>query len=256
MNQVATIYMPEFSICTIVSNQEEYAEMKSSFRDKGFGDDCEYLVADNTRSNNEDAYQAINRFLQQATGVYIIIVHQDVRCIDHRSVLSNAIQELEEKDKAWAVCGNAGCKGYKKCYYHLENAGERRISEGLPKQVNSLDENFLVVKNSCRLQVTPALSGFHLYGTDICLQAEACGYTAYVIPFLVNHLSLGNLKDLAAYLPAFIKVHENTQPARFVQTTCTKFWLGKNERQTALMNSPGVFGLVKFWQRLKGLFIL
>lgn len=245
--------MPEFSICTIVSNREEYEQMLNSFRERGFGDDCEFLVADNTQANNEDAYQAINRFLQQARGVYTIIVHQDVRCIDQRSTLTAALQNLEKQDPTWSVCGNAGCRGYKQCYYHLVNVGEKRMSRGLPVKVNSLDENFLVVKTSSKLQLSPGLTGFHLYGTDICLHAEAKGYTAYVIPFLVNHLSLGDLQGLADYLPEFIKRHENTKPARFVQTTCTRFWLGENAQQTERMNSPVIFGWVKFWQRVKRL---
>ena len=72
-------YAGLFSICTIVNNQEEYNLMKESFIKKNFTSNTEFLIADNTAGNNFNAYTAIKRFLQDADGQYLIIVHQDVR---------------------------------------------------------------------------------------------------------------------------------------------------------------------------------
>ena len=83
----------EFSICTIVNKLDEYLSMKQSFEACGFAGNCEYLIADNTTGNQYDAYQAINIFLQQATGQYIILTHQDVRCIDPIAILQKSLQD-------------------------------------------------------------------------------------------------------------------------------------------------------------------
>lgn len=240
-----------FSICTIVNNDVQYQQMKTSFETAGFIEDCEYIIADNRVSNKMDAYQAIGWFLNEAKGEYILIAHQDIICHDTKNELIEILSRLEQTDNSWAVCGNAGCVGYKKCYYHLINGGVKKISAGLPKKVNSLDENFLLIKASRKPFVSPALSGYHLYGTDICINAAHAGHTSYVIPFLVNHLSMGNLTDLEKYIPDFIRTHTNSEAEGFVQTTCTKFYLGKTPEQSKFLNSPFMFELVKFWQRIK-----
>ena len=243
-----------FSICTIVNDDEQYRQMKLSFENAGFNTDTEYLIADNRESNNLDAYQAIKWFFETAAGQYIIVVHQDVICKDQRSVLENIVELLNNKDQNWAVAGNAGCNGYHSCYFHLINAGKLKMDKGLPRKVNSLDENFLMIRAERKPAISNNLTGFHLYGTDLCLNAIEKGSTCYVIPFLAEHLSMGNQKELEKQIPRFIEVHSNQPAGRFIQTTCAKFYLGKSVNQSRIYNSPFMFGLVKFWQRINKLF--
>lgn len=243
----------QFSICTIITDDDQYQQMRNSFEKNGFTDNCEYVIVDNRQQNNKDAYQAINWFMQTAKGEYILVVHQDIICQDKKNELLNILAQLENKDPRWAVCGNAGCFGYKQCYFHLINAGKKKLSKDLPRQVNSLDENFLLIKSSRKPAVSTLLSGFHLYGTDLCLNALQEGHTAYVIPFLVEHLSLGNLSDLEKYISPFIEVHSRSETGQFIQTTCTKFYLGRTPAQSQKLNSPFNFELIKFWQRIKAI---
>lgn len=243
-----------FSICSIINNKEEYQLMKESFIQQGFEDDCEYLVADNSITNTFNAYQAIRRFLQEAKGAYIIIVHQDVRCNDSKLQLSNCIEDLQKKDSNWAICGNAGSDGYKRMFFHLNNNGDIKKSNRLPARVYSLDENLLIIKNAANLSISADLKDFHLYGTDLCIIADFLGYSCYVIEFMVTHLSKGNLGQLQKHVPAFLDAYSNKLRKRFVQTTCTKFFLSNNKRSTILFNSVPVFFFIKAWQRIKNNF--
>jgi hypothetical protein len=243
-------YPYTFSICTIVNNTAEYALMKNSFEEKGFVDDCEYIVADNSLSNQFDAYKAISYFLKLAKGAFIIIVHQDVRLIDDIEKLKNCLAHLENKDNKWAICGNAGALGYKQMFYYIDNDSEIRKTDYLPKQVFSLDENLLILNSNRQIAISADLSSFHFYGTDLCLVADFLGYTSYVIPFMVKHLSKGNLTDLASKQHFFVKQYARKFRARFIQTTCTKFYLSNSEAKNWFYNSKLVFFFLKPYQRL------
>lgn len=239
-------YNLDFCICTIVTNMEEYALMKTSFENAGFTATCEYLMADNTDCNIFDGYNAVRRFLQESKARYTIIVHQDVRCEDNIATLYKCLNDLNSKDKKWALCGNAGGASYSNIVYHINNSGIRK-TEGLPKRVFSLDENFLIVKTEKQLAISADIEGFHYYGTDLCIVADFLGYNAYVIPFMVEHLSKGNLKELMLKKPSFLKVYGKKLRPRFVQTSCDKFYLGNSERQNKLYN----FSFVFFWIKAK-----
>lgn len=247
-------YARLFSICTIVNNWEEYQLMKQSFINKGFSGNCEYLVANNTDKNNFDAYTAIRRFLQDAVGQYIIIVHQDVRCIDNSGELLASLNSLENKDSLWAICGNAGANGYKNFIINMDDNGKVKKSAGLPARVTSLDENLLIIKSDCHLTLSADLKSFHFYGTDLCIIADFLGYNCYVINFMVTHLSSGNLEQMDAYKPTFINTYGRKFRERFVQTTCTKFYLSDSASKNSFYNKSFVFFWVKAANRLANVF--
>ncbi|WP_192823236.1 hypothetical protein [Rufibacter sp. LB8] len=249
--QVAPAYSLEFSICTLVTNHQEYGLMKETFEACGFTDGCEYLIYDNSAANVVDAYQAIAGFLKQAQGRYLVVVHQDVRCLDHKAQLQKCLRELTSLDPAWAICGNAGSNGYHTGVRYLTNNGEVRKKGNLPAKVTSLDENLLIIDRNTTLTISADLKGYHLYGTDLCLIADFLGYTSYVIPFMVHHLSLGNLKDLEQHTSAFLATYGRKLRDRFVETTCTKFYLSNAPSKNKLYNLGAAFGLIKATQRLK-----
>ena len=246
-------YQFSFSICTMVTDMGEYTQMKNSFTENGFAE-CEYLVLENVGSNNFDAYSGIRRLLQEASGKYIIIVHQDVRCKDSMAHLELKLEELQKTDSLWARCGNAGANGYKNFIYNIENKGKIIRCKNLPARVSSLDENLLIVKNDSHLTVSADIKGFHFYGTDLCIIADFLGYHCYVIDFLVEHLSGGNIENMLQYQPEFIKQYGHKLRHRFIQTTCTKFELSHSRSRNKFLNSPFVFFWVKASNRIKNLF--
>lgn len=249
----ANKYPLTFSICTIVNDMDEYLKMKESFESCGFTNKCEYLVADNTAGNKFDAYKAIAAFIKQSIGEFIILVHQDVRCVDKVEKLAQLIEDLNKKDKNWALCGNAGCYGFHEKRIHIINENKQITYTNLPAEVNSLDENFIVINATTNISISSDLEGFHLYGTDLCIIADFLGYTSYVIPFLVNHLSKGNLEALEENIPKFKKAYGRKIRSRYMETTCTRFFMGSGIFSTWVLNKSPFIHLIKLGQRIKQL---
>lgn len=241
-----------FSICTLVTNWDEYNEMRQSFERKGFtADCCEYLIADNSNGNVYDAYTAINRFFSLSSADYTILIHQDTICYDTCGHLLDILKKMDAVDDKWAVCGNAGGVYPGKKILYLNELGIDHKYPGLPLKVDSLDENFMVVKNKARLSVSNNLSGFHLYGTDICLIARFLGYTAYIIPFYIRHNSNGNFSNLYEDQAKFIGVYQKKFINKIMRTTCLKFYLSNNDFKNKVYNKRGIFFLVKAFYKLK-----
>lgn len=222
-------YEYKYSIGSLVTRMEEYHEMVDSFITAGFNkDECEFLFINNTHTNSTDAYQGINLLLDKAKGQYIIICHQDILINkDKRTNLDQQLAGLDRLDPKWAVCGNAGAAGPNYIVYHISYPNDVFKHKGnFPLKVSSLDENFLLVKNSARLALSSDLSGFHLYGTDLCLNAELRGYNSYAIAFNLIHKSYGNRdKNFYAIRKKLIHKYDRFFRARWIQSPSTVFHL-------------------------------
>lgn len=216
-----------FSICTLVTDPGEYSEMVQSFRERGFaGADCEFLYLDNSASNAFDAFTGYNLFLMRASGDYLILCHQDVLLLDQgRSALDQRLAELDSLDPAWALCGNAGgVAGGKLAVRITDPHGADQAVGTFPARALALDENFIVARRDANLALSHDLSGFHLYGADLCILADIGGRTAYVIDFHLRHKSAGNT-DAGFYAArrAAIAKYRRAFRTRWIGTTCTTF---------------------------------
>ncbi|RZK37823.1 MAG: acyl esterase [Pedobacter sp.] len=222
-------YEYEFSICSLVTRKDEYDEMVDSFQRSGFTDDiCEFIYADNTRSNLFDAYEAINYFLRKANGKYIILCHQDILINkDNIADLRKRLYDLDVKDQNWAICSNSGAAGPNHVVYHISYPDGNFMNKGkFPLKVSAIDENFILVKNDAFLKVSNDLKGFHLYGADLCLQAELNGYSAYVIAFNLTHKSRGNKnEEFYVIKKKLISKYDNFFRNRWIQTNVSIFYL-------------------------------
>lgn len=225
-----------FSICTLVTEAAQHAAMRTSFVAGGFGtDEAEYLHLDNSRGNDWDAYAGIAALLGRARGRYAILCHQDVRLLeDGAACLQQRIAELDALDPAWAVAGNAGVTADGRLALRISDPhGEDQRRGALPARVTSLDENFLLLRRDAGLMPSAGIGGFHLYGTDLCLQARRQGRSAWVIDFHLRHLSAGRVD--AAFLDAQHRFERVWGLAlgtgERIRTTCTSLtlrggWLG------------------------------
>jgi len=238
-----------YSICTLVSNFEQYEKMYDSFVKSGFIDeDTEYLVADNSVKNNFDAFAAYNQFLNSACGKYIILCHQDILLdFDNRSALETHLSELDEIDPLWAVVGNAGSSSFGRNVIRITDPSIQNLRFGsFPSRVFSVDENFILVKNSANLSVSHDLCGFHLYGTDLCLIADILGRSCYVVDFHLRHLSAGTVDE------RFYNVRDNlvrkymrALRPRFMQTMIDRFFLSGSSFLNLCLNHKRLLVLIK-----------
>ncbi len=255
------VFKFEFSICTLVTNMPEYLEMRESFIKGGFTTDtCEYLYIDNITQNTFEAYAGLNRFLREAKGKYIILCHQDILLTQHGlNDLRDRIDEIGKIDPQWGILGNAGSVNIKYRAVHLiQGLGKKSLEKSagnsfkdlvekyLPIRVATLDENFIIVKNSANVALSADLGGFHFYGADICLVADVLGFSCYVIDFKLLHKSEGNDDSKFYQLKRkLIRKYGRAFRSRFTGTTVTRFYISGNK----LLNILGNTRLILFIAR-------
>lgn len=141
------------------------------------------------------AASAYNAGIAQARGEYLVFVHQDVYlAVGWLAKFLATLQFMKQHDPNWGVLGMWGITptgqgvGYLYC-----TAGIRLLGESFSgcKQVRSLDEVMLVVRKSSGLRFDEKMGGFHMYGTDICLEAEHRGMKSYAFSAFGIHNSNG-----------------------------------------------------------------
>lgn len=248
-------YRYQYSICTLVNKLPEYHEMVESFKKAGFSEeDCEFLYADNTERNEFEAYAGINSFLNEALGKYVIICHQDILITkDNRVKLENQLNLVSGIDANWGVLGNAGVNNMYNMSYVITRSDLHTYQEGLlPSKVQSLDENFLLLKASANLAVSGNLAGFHMYGTDICLIAECLGYSAYAIDFNMIHKGTGLVDE------SFYRLSDSIQEkythffrGRYIRSTITRFYLSSNPLLNSIMNVGFIKSMARLYNKFK-----
>ena len=243
-----------YSVCTLVTDPEEYAVMVQSYQKAGFTDDlCEFLFVDNSKRNKYDAFTGLNLLLSKASGQFIILTHQDVEInFDTEEILSQRIRKINEIDSKWAVLANAGGADVKRLYRKISHPHETINQGPFPQRVRAVDENFIVLKKEAGLNFSSDLSGFHFYGTDICLRAEQKGYTCYVIDFQLLHKSKGNINEsFFKAREAFMQKYSQSLSPQYIRTTCTTMFISKSAFLNYLMNKPTMITIAKFLKKVE-----
>jgi hypothetical protein len=98
--------------------------------------------------------------------------------------------------------------------------GTFRLKNNPHVRVESLDENFIVMRRERFVGGSFDMSGFHFYGPDLCLAAEVQGGRAYVMDFHLRHYGLGKrTPDYAAARQRFREKYSPYFPGRILVTT-------------------------------------
>jgi len=123
----------------------------------------------------------------------LVFAHQDVYFPDGWfAQLQTTCATLNSVDPSWAVAGICGMTADGRYIAHLWDSGLGSICGGPftpPQDVVSLDEVVLIVRRASGISFDAALPSFHLYGTDIVLEARKAGMRSYVVDLPIIHNS-------------------------------------------------------------------
>lgn len=134
---------------------------------------------------------AYNSAIDDAENDLIVFVHQDVYLPDRWFAdLQRCVEKLDEEGTRWGVLGCFGSRrnaegGLGRVYTRgLGKHGNRLIR---PEPIETLDEIVLVLRKSSGLRFDSNLPHFHLYGTDICMEARDRGLINYAFQGFCVH---------------------------------------------------------------------
>jgi hypothetical protein len=184
-------YKPEWTLVVAVNN--DWVLENTLLRSPDIDSNCQVVLKRGFRS----AGAAYNSGLAEATSDLVVLAHQDVYFPEGwKENLDRSICALEAGNLEWGVLGVFGITAGAKAepMGHCYSTGLRHLLGGAfskPVRAKSLDELVLVVRRSSGLSFDEKLSGFHFYGTDICLRASFTGLGCYIVPAFCIHNSTG-----------------------------------------------------------------
>ena len=176
------------------------------------------------REHFASAAAAYNSALDEADSDLVVFVHQDIYFpAGWFAALAETVAGLERRHAHWGVLG---CFGASRHVWgglgtvYTTGLGFHGNPIGEPQPAETLDEIVLVVRRSSGLRFDPALPGFHLYGTDLCLQARQRGLGVYAVPGLCVHNTNQLLALPEAYHQAYRYVKRKWSSQLPIYTPC------------------------------------
>jgi GT2 family glycosyltransferase len=149
-----------------------------------------------------------NSGIKKSKGDILVFVHQDCYLPEGWFArLLQAIDYLNVEEPRWAVLGVYGNRSDGTSYGHLYSTGLRCVLGAPlkhPIRIQALDEVVLVLCRATGLCFDERLPGFHLYGADICLEANQHGFSCHVINAFCIHNSRGIAMLPWAYWQAWL----------------------------------------------------
>lgn len=183
-----------------------------------------------TRKDYPCASKAYNDGIDEATNELLVFAHSDV-FFPHGWLdrLTRAIRDIASVDPNWGVIGVIGISTERRLAGYVYSTGLRNTVGGDfagAVEAVSLDEMVLIIRKSSGLRFDESLPGFHLYGTDICLQARASHMKSYIISDFCIHNSVG-IKYLPwAFWRAYLYLRSRWRSHLPLKTCCTEITRG------------------------------
>jgi len=208
----------------VVASNNEHVLRHTLLASPAIDSHCQVIV----ERDSPSAGRAYNRGLDKAKADIVVFAHQDVFLSDDWFTrLSQSIRQIESSGTGWGVLGVFGATAQKPpvlngfCY----STGLQQILGGpfsSPIAARTLDELVLVVRRSSGLRFDGQLPGFHLYGTDICLQAESTGLKNYIVPAFCIHNSNGIVRIPGEFWKAYFYLRKKWFKDLPVTTCCIR----------------------------------
>jgi hypothetical protein len=148
--------------------------------------------------NQANAAGAYARAMETATAEILIFTHCDVYFPENWfERLAWEVDRLAAMDRDWAVAGVSSMTPSGELVGRMWDASLEPLSPKTlgvfgcllttPVPIVSLDEVVIVVRREAGILFDPRLPGFHLYGTDIVLEAERRGKHSYGLDMPILH---------------------------------------------------------------------
>ena len=212
--------------CSVISAVNDESVLRTSLLDSpGIRSANEVIL----QRGYASAASAYNVAIRKASSDLLVFMHQDVYLPEGWiDLVTKAADALSVQDPDWGVIGVWGMvdsqrrAGY---LYWTGDYGWERPFEGV-KEVKSLDEVVLIFRKSSGLMFDEQLPGYHLYGTDICMEARRQGKKSYAISaFCIHNTNIGDVLPLE-FWKCYLFMRRKWKDNLPIDTPCTRitFW--------------------------------
>ncbi len=188
---------------------------------------CDLHLMDNTSGRFESAARALNLGASQATGKYVVFVHQDIDLLSART-LENLEKTLDELPHM-GIAGVAGKRKEREMLSNITNGtpptpagGERGVRISVPTRVQTLDECLFAIPRTVLQQLRfdeQVCDNWHLYAVDYSLEVHGLDLEAYVVPLEIYHRSTGRSVSSDYYRSLFRLLRKHGKRYRWIHTT-------------------------------------
>lgn len=184
----------------------------------------EYLPINAKEYGFVSASETLNYAGKEAAGEYILFVHQDVIFEDPLT-----LKKIEEwcNNHKFGIAGVAGGinQNGKVIVFSNIHHGERhekvcKQTLDTAKCVDTLDECLLIIPQKIfkRYKFSDLGKTWHLYGTDYSLKMKSYGYSSWVIPIDIWHLSKGASLNSNYYSTIYQLCHLYKESGKIITT--------------------------------------
>ena len=147
------------------------------------------------QTGHASAARAYNEAIETARTDIIVLAHQDLYLPEGWiTSVQRACDDLKAKGIVWGVLGVWGGTKRGSLPGHMYWTGVDGVAgkpfEGVI-EVETLDEVVLILRKSSGLRFDERLPGYHMYGTDICLEARRRRMKCFSIPAFCIHNTVG-----------------------------------------------------------------
>lgn len=138
---------------------------------------------------------AYNAAIDKARNDVLVFAHQDVYLPPGWAArLQETLEWFDQNDPQWAVAGVWGVTrtGARHGFVYCTGLGRHLGGDFAPPvEVRTVDELLLVVRKSSGIRFDEQIPSYHMYGTDICLEAQHRGLKCYAISTFCIHNTNG-----------------------------------------------------------------
>ena len=181
--------------------------------------------------NQSSAAGAYARAIERANADVLVFAHCDVYLpAGWFRRLAWEVDRLARLDPDWAVAGISSLTSSGELVGRMydtsleplfpETLGIYGKALTVPVPIVSADELGLIVRRDARVSFDPLLPEFHLYGTDIILQAEQQGKRSYGLDMPLIHNAKAQLRVGSDYVRAYNYMVRKWRARLPVPTTC------------------------------------